>query len=235
LILEPDIKLDFNDVLLAPKRSKSKSRKEVNLVREYKFPYCKEPWKGTGIIASNMDTIGTEAMHDALWEFDCMTALHKFYGSRPTSENGTGLGNAFVTTGPDIDLKYWDYSPFYHPLGICIDSANGHTKQFVDAVKKVRNQVKDAAIILAGNVTCPAMVQELILAGADIVKVGIGPSKVCDTRMVTGCGYPQLSAIIECADAAHHSDGMICSDGGCKTPGDIVKAFAAGADFVMRS
>ena len=75
--------------------------------------------------------------------------------------------------------------------------------------------------------------QELILNGADIVKVGIGPGSVCTTRIKTGVGYPQLSAVIECADAAHGLGGHIIADGGCTCPGDVAKAFAGGADFVM--
>jgi GMP reductase len=86
---------------------------------------------------------------------------------------------------------------------------------------------------MAGNVVTPEMTEELILAGVDIVKVGIGPGSVCTTRKMTGIGYPQLSAVIECADAAHGLKGHIIADGGCSVPGDVVKAFAAGADFVM--
>ncbi len=89
------------------------------------------------------------------------------------------------------------------------------------------------SIIIAGNVVTGEMVEELLLSGADIVKVGIGPGSVCTTRIKTGVGYPQLSAIIECADAAHGLSGQIISDGGCTNPGDIAKAFGAGADFVM--
>jgi GMP reductase len=88
-------------------------------------------------------------------------------------------------------------------------------------------------VIMAGNVVTGEMTEELLLSGADIVKVGIGPGSVCTTRKMTGVGYPQLSAVIECADAAHGLGGHICADGGCTTPGDVAKAFGAGADFVM--
>ena len=88
-------------------------------------------------------------------------------------------------------------------------------------------------VIIAGNVVTADQTQELLLNGADIIKVGIGPGSVCTTRLKTGVGYPQLSAVMECADAAHGLDGHIIADGGCTCPGDVAKAFAAGADFVM--
>jgi GMP reductase len=115
---------------------------------------------------------------------------------------------------------------------ICVDVANGYSEKFVDFVKATRNKYPDK-VIMAGNVVTGEMVEELLLAGADIIKVGIGPGSVCTTRVKTGVGYPQLSAIIECSDAAHGLGGQIISDGGCKVPGDVVKAFGGGADFVM--
>ena len=115
---------------------------------------------------------------------------------------------------------------------ICIDVANGYSEHFVNFLKQTRKQFPDK-VIIAGNVVTGEMVEELLLAGADIIKVGIGPGSVCTTRIKTGVGYPQLSAIIECADAAHGLGGHIISDGGCTTPGDVAKAFGAGSDFVM--
>ncbi|HEX9827508.1 MAG TPA: GMP reductase, partial [Flavobacteriaceae bacterium] len=119
-----------------------------------------------------------------------------------------------------------------HLKFICIDVANGYSEHFVEFVKQTRDQYPDK-VIIAGNVVTGEMVEELLLSGADIVKVGIGPGSVCTTRVKTGVGYPQLSAIIECADAAHGLGGQIISDGGCTIPGDVAKAFGAGADFVM--
>ncbi|XP_025834307.1 GMP reductase 1, partial [Agrilus planipennis] len=115
---------------------------------------------------------------------------------------------------------------------VCLDVANGYSQHFVEFVRKVRIAFPSHTII-AGNVVTGEMVEELILSGADIIKVGIGPGSVCTTRMKTGVGYPQLSAVIECADAAHGLQGHIISDGGCTCPGDVAKAFGAGADFVM--
>ncbi|CAK1716997.1 GMP reductase [Vibrio crassostreae] len=115
---------------------------------------------------------------------------------------------------------------------ICIDIANGYSEHLVEYVQKVRAEFPNK-VISAGNVVTGDMVEELILAGADIVKVGIGPGSVCTTRVKTGVGYPQLSAIIECGDAAHGLGGMIIGDGGCSCAGDVSKAFGGGADFVM--
>ena len=115
---------------------------------------------------------------------------------------------------------------------LCVDVANGYSEAFVDFVKRVRER-HPGLTIMAGNVVTGEMVEQLILAGVDVVKVGIGPGSVCTTRKMTGVGYPQLSAVIECADAAHGLGGLICADGGCTVPGDIAKAFGGGADFVM--
>ena len=115
---------------------------------------------------------------------------------------------------------------------ICLDVANGYREDFLQFVRRTRKQFIDK-IIIAGNVATREMTEALILAGADIVKVGIGPGSVCTTRKVAGVGYPQLSAISECSDAAHGLAGHVMSDGGCTSPGDVAKAFAAGADFVM--
>jgi len=115
---------------------------------------------------------------------------------------------------------------------VCVDVANGYTKAFISFIHKLRAGHPDITI-MAGNVVTGEMTEELILDGVDIVKVGIGPGSVCTTRRMSGVGYPQLSAIIECADAAHGLHGLICADGGCTSPGDLAKAFGAGADFVM--
>ena len=131
------------------------------------------------------------------------------------------------TVGLDNDLE------FQTPKWICIDIANGYTERFFNYVEKVREMHPDV-IIVAGNVCTPEATEQIVLAGADIVKIGIGPGSVCTTRKMTGVGYPQLSCIIECGDAAHGLGGHVMSDGGCTVPGDIAKAFGAiGADFVM--
>ncbi len=238
--IENDIKLGFKDVMIRPKRSTLKSRVEVSLLRKFKFRHTGKEWQGVPVMAANMDTVGTFEMALALAEHKAFTAIHKHYSvdewkkfmetappgiaqhiavSTGSGTNDAAKLNAIIAACPQLEF-------------ICIDVANGYSEHFVDFVKRTR-QAFPEKIILAGNVVTGEMVEELLLAGADIIKVGIGPGSVCTTRVKTGVGYPQLSAIIECADAAHGLGGHIISDGGCKVPGDVSKAFGGGADFVM--
>jgi GMP reductase len=240
--VETELKLDFDDVLIRPKRSVAPSRASVSLERSYRFHNAMPAatWTGTPIIAANIDTVGTIRMAQALHELNMLTCLHKFYPLERLIEFFTtdpASGSALYTLGireEDFDkLKMFVARTGNKPKLLCVDAANGYTKFFVDRVKQVR-ELCPWAVILAGNVATPEMVQELLIeGGADIVKVGIGPGSVCTTRAMTGVGYPQLSAILECADAAHGNKGHICADGGCRRPGDIAKAIGAGADFVM--
>jgi GMP reductase len=233
--IETERKLDFNDVLIRPKRSRLKSRGDVEVKRTFKLPHAKVEISGVPIIAANMDTVGTIKMAAALAEHSIFTSLHKHYALDELQKANISGDFSFVTFGID-DMKKID-SVLEALKGnkinkICLDVANGYTENFVEFVQTVRKHHPEK-IIMAGNVATPDMTEALILAGADIVKVGIGPGSACMTRAMTGIGYPQLSAIIECADAAHGLSGLICADGGCKMPGDVAKAFAAGADFVM--
>ena len=237
MIIEDDIKLDFKDVLIRPKRSTLSSRKEVNLNRTFSFKHSGRDWTGIPIMASNMDGVGTFNMARELYKHRMFTCLVKTYDTTDydalVDKQG---GNYFaVSTGTsEKDLNKLcatlDRNPEIH--FICIDVANGYSEHFGDFVAEVRKLYPKHTII-AGNVVTADMTQELILRGADIIKVGIGPGSVCTTRIQTGVGYPQLSAIIECADAAHGLGGHIIADGGCTCPGDVAKAFGAGADFVM--
>lgn len=238
--IEYEIKLGFRDVMFRPKRSTLKSRAQVKLDRTFRMMHNKSEWTGIPVMAANMDTVGTFEMAIALHRLRLFTALHKHYTvdewllfmkSAPSGledyiavSTGTGTGDfdkleAIVQAVPRLRF-------------ICVDVANGYSEHFVAFVKQTRKKFPDK-VIIAGNVVTGEMVEELLLAGADIIKVGIGPGSVCTTRVKTGVGYPQLSAIIECADAAHGLGGLIISDGGCTTPGDVAKAFGAGADFVM--
>lgn len=238
--IETDIKLGFKDVMFRPKRSTLKSRSQVDLDRTFQFRNSKREWTGVPIMAANMDTVGTFEMALALSEKKIFTALHKHYTFEEwddfLSQAPQGLEEYIaISTGTgESDLTKIKKVIDTHPKlkFICIDVANGYSEHFVEFVKSTRQLFPDMTI-LAGNVVTGEMVEELILAGADIIKVGIGPGSVCTTRVKTGVGYPQLSAIIECADAAHGLGGQIISDGGCATPGDVSKAFGAGADFVM--
>jgi GMP reductase len=236
--IESDLKLDFKDVLIRPKRSTLRSRIEVDLSREYKFAHANQMWKGIPIIAANMDHTGTFEISQALSNHQMLTAIHKYLSIgdwvKFYEKNPSVLENVFVSIGmTDQDFnKLKDTLKAVNVSKICLDVANGYTQHFVNFLRKVRETFPDK-IIMAGNVVTGEMTEELIMSGADIVKIGIGPGSVCVTRKKTGVGYPQLSAIIECADAAHGLKGHVCADGGCTTPGDIAKAFAAGADFVM--
>ncbi|HLB57943.1 MAG TPA: GMP reductase, partial [Gammaproteobacteria bacterium] len=236
--IEYDIKLDFKDVLIRPKRSILKSRSEVSLEREFRFKHAGVKWQGVPIIAANMDHTGTFAMAQALSEHHLLTAMDKFIPidewSVIAKKNQKIISSCFVSIGiADHDFeKARDVINAVNVSMICLDVANGYTERFVACLEKLRDAFPKK-IIMAGNVVTGEMVEELILSGADIVKIGIGPGSVCTTREKTGVGYPQLSAIIECADAAHGLGGHVCADGGCTSPGDVAKAFAAGADFIM--
>jgi len=220
-----DLKLDYCDVLIRPKRSTLQSRKDVDLTRTFQFRNGRV-WTGIPIVASNMDNVGTIEMSKVLSEYNMITCLSKHIQTNECGEN-TALSFGMTeldteTLGEGIgDIEF-----------VCLDVANGYNEKFVDFVRWVRKVYPDT-IIIAGNVVTAEQTEALILAGADIVKVGIGPGSVCTTRKITGVGYPQLSAVIECSDAAHGLGGHVMADGGCTCPGDIAKSFGAGADFVM--
>ena len=240
MLIESDIKLGFKDVMFRPKRSTLKSRAEVSLKREFSFIHSKTSWQGIPIIAANMDTVGTFEKSLALAKSGLITAVHKHYSVAEwdafmASSPHNIVQHVAVSTGTSLaDAEKLHQILNRHPdlQFICIDVANGYSQHFVDFVKQTRDR-HPSKTIMAGNVVTGEMVEELLLSGADIIKVGIGPGSVCTTRIKTGVGYPQLSAVIECADAAHGLGGQIISDGGCKIPGDIAKAFGGGADFVM--
>jgi len=274
--IDPEIKLDYKDVLLRPKRSELTSRKDVNLMRTFTFKNAGADgagnpsygWTGIPIVASNMDTVGTFETAKALAKYHMLTCISKHYDSKKWMHKMNGYGvykskeqregtiwehnpnsrcshnRIYEHMSPSIGIKYHESNyddidflrdlcfRFYHTKFVCIDAANGYTSRFCDFIKRVREE-HPALIIIAGNVVTGEMTEEILLSGADIVKVGIGGGSVCTTRIQTGVGYPQLSAIIECADAAHGIGGHIMADGGCVCAGDVAKAFCAGADFVM--
>ncbi len=231
---EYDKKLDFKDVLIRPKRSYLTSRKQVSLLRKYTFMHSKKEWEGIPIMAANMDGVGTIDIARKLQKHKLFTCLVKSYVNGDI-DNQLDPNHFAISTGiGKSDLVRLKDNLSNHPQVefICIDVANGYSEAFGDFVQKVR-ELYPSKTIIAGNVVTADMTQELILRGADIVKVGIGPGSVCTTRIQTGVGYPQLSAIMECADAAHGLGAHIIADGGCTSPGDVSKAFGAGADFVM--
>ena len=247
--IDNEIRLDYKDVLIRPKRSTLKSRSEVSLERDFTFRnYTPDfpdnvknyHYRGVPIMAANMDGVGTFAMAQELSEQSIFTCLVKTYSATELIDYFSAgkairtncVAMSIGTSQLDFDKLVEVYSKVKSNLKyVCMDIANGYSEHFAQHVRKVRKQFPHL-VIIAGNVVTGEMTEELILAGADIVKVGIGPGSVCTTRIQTGVGYPQLSAVIECADAAHGLGGHIIADGGCTCPGDVAKAFAAGADFV---
>ena len=236
--IEEEIKLDYSDVLFRPKRSTLKSRKEVDLIRTYKFKHSNKEWSGVPIIASNMDGVGELEVAISLAKHSIMTALTKQHdlqiinGHKPIKEIFNYVALSCGTSKESFSRLNLILSEHSYFQFICIDVANGYSENFSHFISSVRAKHPSKTII-AGNVVTADMTQELVLSGADIVKVGIGPGSVCTTRIQTGVGYPQLSAVIECADAAHGLGAHIIADGGCTCPGDVSKAFGGGADFVM--
>ncbi len=256
--IENEVLLDYSDVLIRPKRSTLGSRKDVDLKRQFAFrnykPYIdtnvlpdgyplvykQEHYNGIPIMASNMDGVGTFDQADVLANIGMFTCLVKTYSADEIADYFSTLSIRTDHVAVSIGITAADEMKFhnvYDTVGsnikyVCIDVANGYSERFVDYVKTFRENYPEI-VIIAGNVVTADQTQELILNGADIVKVGIGPGSVCTTRIQTGVGYPQLSAVIECADAAHGLGGHIIADGGCNCPGDVAKAFAGGADFVM--
>ena len=249
--IEEDMKLDYKDVLIRPKRSTLGSRKEVDLERGFTFRNYKydnkhttdeyRHYRGTPIMAANMDGVGTFEMADKLAEGKIFTCLVKTYSvNEIVNYFDSDISERTEFVAMSIGITDRDHNKFrdvYEQTGnklkyVCIDVANGYSERFATFVRGMRNNYPNI-VIIAGNVVTGEMTEELILAGADIIKVGIGPGSVCTTRIQTGVGYPQLSAVIECADAAHGLGGHIIADGGCTCPGDVAKAFAGGADFVM--
>ena len=242
MIIETDMKLDFKDVLIRPKRSTLKSRSEVNLNRNFKFKHNNLEWEGVPIMVSNMDTTGTFEMAKEVSNYNIFTCIHKHYSiddwlqfKNDNQNNETIYNYISISCGSKEEdiLKLNEIIEKVPKIKfICLDVANGYSESFVNIVKQVRG-IHPQKIIIAGSVVTREMTEELLLNGADIIRVGIGSGSVCTTRKKTGVGYPQLSAIIECADAAHGLNGHIISDGGCTCPGDFGKAFGAGSDFIM--
>ena len=240
--IEQDIKLDYKDVLFKPKRSKLESRRDVDLTRTFKFHYGNE-WTGVPIMSSNMDGVGTFEMAKILQEHRMITVMRKHYSLDEWKEQSQGVKMKYLSvctgTGVIWDKDAQDYATMKAVLAmypdikfITVDVANAYHENYADFIARLRDAYPDKTII-AGNVISAEMTEELIIKGADIVKCGIGPGSVCTTRLMTGVGIPQLSGIIECADAANGIGGHIIADGGCVYPGDVSKAFGAGAHFTM--
>jgi len=237
-------KYDFDDMLIVPhyERTILKSRQDVNLKVSITFKYSNRKWRGVPIVAANLDTLGTFEVADVLNKSHISTCISKHVDIKTWVKNEKGLflndiGYLWYSTGiNDEDLQklfqwYELYQNWINPF-VCIDVANGYSSNVLDKVESIRKRIPKATLVV-GNVVTRDMIRNLDDVGVDIVKVGIGSGSLCTTRLKTGIGYPQASAIMECADVAHECGIHIISDGGCKTPGDVAKAFACGADFVM--
>ncbi|HRY31157.1 MAG TPA: GMP reductase [Candidatus Paceibacterota bacterium] len=243
--IEEQTKLDYSDVLIRPKRSTLTSRKEVVLDRTFTFYHSPKTWTGIPIMSANMATCGTFGMAKILAPLKIITTFHKYYSVSDFEKFFQTFNN------PDyvcytLGIRDEDVAKIQEMQKkglmknfsfICIDVPNGYLQRFLESIRLIR-QMFPEHILIAGNVVTNEMTEEIILAGADIVKIGIGPGSACTTRRMTGVGYPQLSAVIECADAAHgianeRGVGRIIADGGQQYISDIAKAFCAGADFNM--
>ena len=241
--IDEDLKLDYSDVLLRPKRSTLTSRKEVSLERTFSFYHSKKTWTGVPIMTANMATCGTFEMAKVLAPHKIITTFHKYYTAEEyqdffkTFNDPDYVVYTLGTREEDFEkLKKMQEADLLNNFSfICIDIPNGYLEHFLKKIAELR-QLCPEHIIIAGNVVTNEITEEIILSGADVVKVGIGPGSACTTRRMTGVGYPQLSAVIECADAAHGIDnerghGLVIADGGQQYPSCIAKAFCAGADF----
>jgi len=243
--IEASTKLDFSDVLLRPKRSTLNSRKDVDLERKFKFYHSPKTWKGIPMMTANMASCGTFEMARVLSKYKMITVFHKYYSVDDykkffkTFDNPDYISYTLgIRDGDEKQLREMIKTGLINNLSfITIDVPNGYVDRFAVTVRKIRKLCPDH-IIVAGNMVSKEMTEELILSGADIVKIGIGPGSACTTRRMTGVGMPLLSAIIECADAAHgiandRGVGLIIGDGGLVYPGDVAKAICGGADFIM--
>jgi len=232
--IESGVYFDFKDVLIKPKRSDLSSRSEVDLVKTVKFLHSKREWSGVPIMTSNMDTTGTFEMYKVLSQHKMITIFHKHYNLEDYPNDLDPNFYSLSTGTSDADWKKaQELINKMNPYFLTIDVANGYSSKFVEFCKKVRDMYPKLTIF-AGNVATGDMVQELLLtAKVDVVKCGIGSGSVCSTRLKTGIGIPQLSVCMQCSEVANGLSGHMISDGGCTLPGDVSKAFGAGAHFVM--
>jgi len=243
--IENDIKLDYSDVLLRPKRSTLTSRKDVSLERTFRFYHSSKIWTGIPIMTANMAASGTFELARILAPKKIITTFHKYYTVEQYKDFFKNFDNSDYISYT-LGIRDEDFNKLYEMKNaglldkfsfICIDVPNGYLERFLEKIKEVR-EICPNHIIIAGNVVTNEMSEEIILNGADIVKCGIGQGNLCTTRRMTGVGYPQLSAVIECADAVHgisngNGSGLVIADGGIVHPADVGKAYCAGGDFVM--
>lgn len=226
--------LTFDDVLLVPSRSDVRSRRDPSL----RTQLTKKIEIDIPIISANMDTITEESMALAMHALGGVGILHRFMSienqtAMVRSLKNAGLSIIGASIGVSDDFK--DRAKALVNNGcnlLTLDIAHGHSIQMIETLQWVKDQYPEVEVI-AGNMATPEAAEDLIAAGADAIKVGIGPGSMCTTRIITGCGIPQLTAIALCAEVARTQGVPVIADGGIRTSGDIVKAFAAGASAVM--
>ncbi len=228
------IGLTYDDVLLVPRKSDVRSRRDPGLdTRVTKTKTVQIP-----IISANMDTVTEGDMAVAMSQLGGLGIIHRFLAIesqvaevRKVVESGAKLISASIGVNQD----YKERTDALVKAGvnvITIDIAHGHSVSMMDTLKFLKDKYPSVEII-AGNISTPEAAKDLIDAGADALKVGIGPGSMCSTRIITGCGVPQLTAVAFCSEVADAYDVPIIADGGIKTSGDIVKALAAGASTIM--
>jgi len=225
--------LSYGDVLLVPQRSPVDSRSDVDLSTRL-TPSVE---LASPLVSAAMDTVTEAELAIELARAGGMGVLHRFL---TVDEQATQVEQVAATGSPvaaavGINEDYIARSAALAAAGVdalVVDVAHGHLERTITAVETIADEFPDVDIV-AGNVATPAGVEDLAAAGADCVKVGIGPGSHCTTRKVAGAGVPQLTAVDDCATAAEELDVTICADGGIRTSGDAVKALMAGADTVM--
>lgn len=217
--MDSNVKLDFSDVLIRPQYSEVISRKDVDLVSSFTFLHSPLSFSCVPIISSNMSSVTTAKVAEKMTERGMLACLPKTMKSTVWDDNY--IPSIGLNDEPD-PMSFW----------ICLDVPTAYLRVVLERTKQLRADHPES-IIIVGNVVTAQGTKDLLEAGADIVKIGIGSGSACSTRIKTGVGYPQLSAVMECSAVAHRMGGLIISDGGCIVPGDIAKAFSAGADMVM--
>ncbi|MEK6555586.1 MAG: IMP dehydrogenase [Bdellovibrionota bacterium] len=226
--------LTYDDVLCFPQKSDVRSRRDPDLTtRLTKNINIKLPF-----ISANMDTVTEHEMAIAMDQQGGVGILHRFMSisdqvSQVEKIKESGARVIIASIGVNQDFK--DRAKALVDSGvnvITIDIAHGHSVSMLETLKWLKDTYPQVEVI-AGNIASPQAARDLIEAGADAIKVGIGPGSMCTTRIITGCGVPQLTAVALCAEVTTEMGIPLIADGGIKTSGDVVKALAAGADTVM--
>jgi len=226
--------LTFDDVLIMPRKSEVRSRKDPSL----KSKLTKTKFLETPIISANMDTVTEAKMAIAMHKFGGMGILHRFMNIEQQVseiEQVKNCGATVISASIGVNADFKERAQALVNAGVnlmTIDIAHGHSIQMMDTLKWLKDTYPHVEVI-AGNLATPDAAVDLIEVGADAIKVGIGPGSMCTTRIITGCGVPQLTAIALCAEAAAPYGVPVIADGGIRTSGDMVKAFAAGASTIM--